>query len=222
MLGKSLRFNDGKSDKFWMIRLAGCGHTVQYGRSGTVGQSQTKDFPTEAAALKSYEKLVAEKLKKGYVEDGAIEVAEERVQPVEKTIGATPSLLPKNWQKLAFEEIQSELSITKRQLLEMAAINAIPSEYLHQFEVNQRVEIAKSTATHPKILAKLIEDKQFEVRKGLASNINLPPILMQHLLQDSKSEVRINLAKNPCASSQVLGTLADDPDRKIRKLVALP
>jgi predicted DNA-binding WGR domain protein len=67
---RSLRYTDGKSDKFWEIRLVDTSHTVRYGRHGTAGQIQTKDFATEAEALKSYEKLVAEKLKKGYVDDG--------------------------------------------------------------------------------------------------------------------------------------------------------
>ncbi|WP_086936220.1 WGR domain-containing protein [Chamaesiphon minutus] len=66
---RSLRYTDDKSDKFWSILLSGCSHTVEYGRYGTDGQDQTKEFPTEAAARKSYEKLVAEKLKKGYVDD---------------------------------------------------------------------------------------------------------------------------------------------------------
>lgn len=69
---RSLRYTDEKSDKFWSIVLAGCSHTVNYGRYGTNGQTQTKDFPGEDAARKSYDKLVAEKLKKGYVDDANI------------------------------------------------------------------------------------------------------------------------------------------------------
>ncbi len=76
---RSLRYTDGKSDKFWTIVLEDCCHTVQYGRTGTAGQKQTKDFPTTAAALKSYEKLVAEKLKKGYCEEGSIAIPQVEV-----------------------------------------------------------------------------------------------------------------------------------------------
>jgi predicted DNA-binding WGR domain protein len=78
MLGKkvmdyrSLRYQDEKSDKFWSIVLSGCNHTVNYGQYGKDGQVQTKDFPTEDAARKSCDKLVAEKLKKGYVDDANI------------------------------------------------------------------------------------------------------------------------------------------------------
>jgi predicted DNA-binding WGR domain protein len=79
---RSLRYTDGKSDKFWEIQLVDTSHTVRYGRHGTAGQTQTKDFSTGAEALKSYEKLVAEKLKKGYVDDdAAIEPAQTLTTP---------------------------------------------------------------------------------------------------------------------------------------------
>jgi uncharacterized protein (TIGR02996 family) len=61
-------FTDAKSNKFWHVALSGKSFTVTFGRVGTKGQTQTKDFPTEAAAKKEHDKLVAEKLKKGYVE----------------------------------------------------------------------------------------------------------------------------------------------------------
>lgn len=65
---RSLTFSDGSSNKFWTIELDGSSHTVTYGRIGTAGQTQTKDFADDAAAQKSYDKLVAEKLKKGYTD----------------------------------------------------------------------------------------------------------------------------------------------------------
>ena len=59
---------DGKSEKFWIIRLDENSHTVRYGRLGTQGQSKTKEFDDLDAALASYEKLVDQKLSKGYEE----------------------------------------------------------------------------------------------------------------------------------------------------------
>lgn len=67
---RSLVFQEGSSNKFWKIELSGSSHTVHFGKVGTNGQSQTKDFDSEDEALKSYNKLVAEKLKKGYADDG--------------------------------------------------------------------------------------------------------------------------------------------------------
>lgn len=62
------QFNEGNSNKFWKIRLEGSSFTVHFGKVGTAGQVQTKQFATDAEAEKEYNKLVAEKVKKGYVE----------------------------------------------------------------------------------------------------------------------------------------------------------
>ena len=62
----SLHYQDGKSDKFWRIRLDGVSHTVNYGRAGTDGQTKTKSFDTAAAAKAAAEKLIAQKRNKGY------------------------------------------------------------------------------------------------------------------------------------------------------------
>lgn len=70
MSEESLQFSEGSSDKFWKIRLEGNSFTVHYGRVGTSGQSQTKSFTSDAEARKNYDKLVAEKLKKGYQRTG--------------------------------------------------------------------------------------------------------------------------------------------------------
>ncbi len=63
-----LTYKDGKSDKFWQIETQGNSFRVTYGKTGTAGTSQTKEFNSETTCLKEGEKLVAEKKKKGYVE----------------------------------------------------------------------------------------------------------------------------------------------------------
>ena len=60
-------FADEKSSKFWEIRVDGASVEVRYGKIGTNGQNQTKEFDDESAALKHAEKMVGEKLKGGYV-----------------------------------------------------------------------------------------------------------------------------------------------------------
>jgi predicted DNA-binding WGR domain protein len=61
-------FSEGSSNKFWDIAIAGSEVTTTWGKIGTDGQSKTKDFGSAAAAQKEYDKLVAEKTKKGYLE----------------------------------------------------------------------------------------------------------------------------------------------------------
>ena len=68
--GTARRFEyvEGTSSKFWEIRVDGRETVVQFGRIGTAGQANTKTFPDEAAAAKFAEKMIKEKLTKGYQE----------------------------------------------------------------------------------------------------------------------------------------------------------
>jgi predicted DNA-binding WGR domain protein len=63
-------FIGGSSQKFWEISVSGKSFTVRFGRIGTPGQSQTKPFSDEAKSQREAGHLIAEKLKKGYVEKG--------------------------------------------------------------------------------------------------------------------------------------------------------
>jgi len=65
---RHFEFTGGSSRKFWDISVSGNSFTVRFGRIGTAGQSQTKSFANNARAESEAKKLIAEKLKKGYVE----------------------------------------------------------------------------------------------------------------------------------------------------------
>ena len=65
-----LEFEEGTSSKFWRARVEGKTLYVNYGKIGSGGQTQVKDFGDAGAATKEYEKLVREKEKKGYVAAG--------------------------------------------------------------------------------------------------------------------------------------------------------
>lgn len=71
---KYLKYIDGNSDKFWQIEVTGLEYTVTYGKNGTSGTSQTKSFASDEECLKSAEKILAEKVKKGYSETGDVTV----------------------------------------------------------------------------------------------------------------------------------------------------
>ena len=59
-------FSEGSSNKFWEINLNGKAFTTTYGKIGTSGQTSIKTWKDNAEAKKEYDKLVAEKVKKGY------------------------------------------------------------------------------------------------------------------------------------------------------------
>jgi predicted DNA-binding WGR domain protein len=66
-----LEFQEGTSSKFWRARVEGGTLYVNYGKIGSAGQTQVKDFGTPDAANKEYDKLVKEKRKKGYADAGS-------------------------------------------------------------------------------------------------------------------------------------------------------
>jgi uncharacterized protein (TIGR02996 family) len=59
-------FTEGSSSKFWDIKLAGKSFSTTYGKIGANGQTTIKTFKSDAEAKSEYEKLIAEKVKKGY------------------------------------------------------------------------------------------------------------------------------------------------------------
>jgi predicted DNA-binding WGR domain protein len=64
-------FVGGASRKFWEIDRAGHTVTVRFGRIGTSGQTQQKICADEATAVATAQRLVREKVGKGYVEQRA-------------------------------------------------------------------------------------------------------------------------------------------------------
>lgn len=77
---KHLKYIDGNSDKFWQIEVSEINYTVTYGKNGTSGVSQTKTFTTAEECLKAAEKILAEKIKKGYSESGEV-IAATKTDP---------------------------------------------------------------------------------------------------------------------------------------------
>ena len=65
---RRFEFSEGNSNRFWELSVNGTEVTVRFGRIGAQGQTQTKSFADDAAAAKHAEKLIQEKIGKGYVE----------------------------------------------------------------------------------------------------------------------------------------------------------
>jgi DNA ligase-1 len=61
-------FRDPTSNKFWEISRDGSNMTTRWGRIGASGQSKTKSFADEAAAIKQVARLILEKTAEGYIE----------------------------------------------------------------------------------------------------------------------------------------------------------
>ena len=68
---RRFEFVGGSSAKFWKVAVTDCEVSVTFGRIGTDGQTQSKNFPNPAAAQQHAGKLIQQKLGKGYVERAA-------------------------------------------------------------------------------------------------------------------------------------------------------
>jgi uncharacterized protein (TIGR02996 family) len=65
---RTFQYSDAKSHKFWTIDVQANAFTVTYGKVGAAGQTQTKSFATPEKTQAEADKLIREKLGKGYVE----------------------------------------------------------------------------------------------------------------------------------------------------------
>ena len=65
---REFHFVEGASSKFWAVSVADDTMAVQFGKIGTAGQTQEKNFSNPDAARKAADKLIAEKTAKGYQE----------------------------------------------------------------------------------------------------------------------------------------------------------
>ena len=61
-----LHYKDAKSDKFWQIIQNGAALNITYGKTGTAGQKNVKELDSVQKAEKERDKLINEKLGKGY------------------------------------------------------------------------------------------------------------------------------------------------------------
>ncbi|MFG2054642.1 DUF4132 domain-containing protein [Micromonospora sp. NPDC048930] len=87
-------FVSGNAAKFWEVDQTGTTVTVRYGRIGAEGRTQAKELDTAAEAAAHAERLIAEKLRKGYVESGSAaarpSVTAEAAAPAAPTAGELP------------------------------------------------------------------------------------------------------------------------------------
>lgn len=87
----ALIFQDNKSNKFWRARSHGEQLEINFGRIGTDGQSQMKNFASMSDCAKEMEKQARSKRKKGYVDDPDVSiVVAEQAPKATATAAATP------------------------------------------------------------------------------------------------------------------------------------
>jgi len=63
---QAYRYKDGQSDEFWRIEYSGKAFAVNYGKTGTTGKYQVKEFSSPEECEKEAEQQIESKIKKGY------------------------------------------------------------------------------------------------------------------------------------------------------------
>ncbi|WP_062433929.1 DUF4132 domain-containing protein [Herbidospora daliensis] len=86
---RKLTYVGGDSAKFWHVRQDATELVIRYGRLDAEGRTQVTSFDSEAAATAAVEKLVAEKLRKGYTEDDT--AAPETAAPDDEDVLTMPA-----------------------------------------------------------------------------------------------------------------------------------
>lgn len=68
---RSFEYVSGSHNKFWTVQVRGNFFFATWGRIGTPGQTQPKEFPSSRAAMEYAVKMIGEKTGKGYTEVAA-------------------------------------------------------------------------------------------------------------------------------------------------------
>jgi uncharacterized protein (TIGR02996 family) len=96
-------FKEGSSNKFWEIAIEGESFTTKFGKIGTDGQTATKEFDSAPLARSAYDKIIAEKEKKGYklvsADDGATAASNAELEAaiVASPVDPAPYLVYGDW-----------------------------------------------------------------------------------------------------------------------------
>lgn len=240
---RELTFQDGSSHKFWHISLQGASHTVRFGRVGTHGQTQTKEFADAEQARKSFSKLVGEKLKKGYFDAADIE-------PAPPTATAAPSKAARAGKKKAAEpepetpsapDVVQTASARSPELTVTRSIDLTPADWLYATFLPRQplAQPAAALFDLDQCIAKLAklrsEQYGWEIRWR---DLDLPAALSRqeaHFWFEAMTTVRLvkldpdklaaKLAKKTFdgnVSAALAGKLLEDYNRHLPDLVALP
>jgi predicted DNA-binding WGR domain protein len=121
---------DDKSNKFWTIELVGNACVTSHGRIGAKARETRNEYADETVARREFEKLIASKLKKGYVE-GALESVPQYVKPDWSSMQMSDDVFWRiigllNWKKLGDDDAVIEPAV--------AALAQMSSDDIRQFE----------------------------------------------------------------------------------------
>jgi cell wall assembly regulator SMI1/predicted DNA-binding WGR domain protein len=134
-------FTSGTSNKFWEVSHNGSEMTTRYGKIGTNGQSKTKSFATPEKAAAETAKIIATKVKEGYIE----KVLSGEASGVADPGGPSQSKATIDWSDLVDPEpmlgkVLPSASDRKRRLFAVACCRSVQEWLLDGFDIAPRDE----------------------------------------------------------------------------------
>ena len=210
---RHFEFKDNKSSKFWEISEAGGSVTVRYGKTGTAGQSQDKAFSDPSAASKHVQKLIAEKLGKGYVEQGSASVTGAESPATPKIPVAKPAKpgVETETQKVPVKVAKAQPAKSakpKNPAQDPQATPELLMAVLNKDDATNRL-LAKHPRASAELLEKLSHSSDQATRRAVAGNPNTPPQIYVRLGQQFPKEFLANpmldllLMENPALIAEV-------------------
>jgi uncharacterized protein (TIGR02996 family) len=199
--------SDAKSHKFWNIDVTGSSFTVTFGKIGTTGQTQTKEFATSEKAHAQAEKRIRQKTAKGYVETTP-KLTVSDAEAFEEAIRADPDDLAA---ASAYADYLMEHNDPRGEFMQVQI--ALESKSVSEAERNELLEREQSLlGRHERewlgALAAHLTDQaeyppyersnrvQYRFRRGWLAELNVPELNVEF----TRSLIR-------CAESRFLRTL---------------
>ena len=96
---RAFEYVGGGSEKFWQVDRDEHTVTVRFGRLGTSGQTQVKQFDTATAAAAQVDKLVSEKVRRGYTEVGHPAAATDKPAAADALPDEDTFVVPGSWRR---------------------------------------------------------------------------------------------------------------------------
>lgn len=216
---RRFEYKDEKSSKFWEISVADKGFTVRYGKIGTDGQTQIKEFADAATAEKQAQKLIAEKVGKGYLEVGheqpptAVSSSAEAKKEASSLIDSSLS----HEEKLALAK-SPDMAAEILEALADDEEQRVPKRYQERFEL--RHAIARNANCSLQLLEKLHKFNNAVLRGNIARNPNCPLPLLKKWSVLKDENTRASVAMNPSSPVSLLEVLSRDDDNIVRWCLA--
>ena len=210
---RHFEFKDDKSSKFWEITQTSAVVTVRYGKTGTNGQSQDKAFTDATAAGKHVGKLIAEKLGKGYVEQGSASVtgAEAPAAPGVLVEKAPKPGAESEAKKVPVKAVKAQPVKSTKPKNPAQDPDAAPESLMARLDKDDATNrlLAKHLRANAELLEKLSHSSDQATRRAVAGNPNTPQQIYVRLGQQFPKEFLANpmldllLMENPALMDEV-------------------